>query len=307
MNESNFTTVENELKKQINDLIQEKKHCIKKYEDLKKRNENELLNYKNSISNRERKIQEFLIKLSCLENELSQRNQDLENLKKEHYLCLEMKSKYEINHSSTKMTDTNVNNIKEHYENILCQKNKAIKRFENEIYDLNKTIENLKKIELMLKQELNKKDSELTQCNEILKSVHLDNEKITDDNIHLKKELLCLKNINPSNRENDVVNLRLKIVELEKRNTKILSRIDKKKQIIKNKVEQNNSMIDLLKVMKKEIALFHNALLKNNLYTGDLQSQYKEIKNEEHKFLHFIQKFAEEEFSESEAEYEGNI
>ncbi len=185
--------------------------------------------------------------------------------------------------------------------------NKSIKRFENEIYDLNKTIENLKKIELMLKHELSKKDIELTQCNEILKSVHNDNEKITDDNIHLKKELLCLKNISPSNRENDVVNLRLKIVELEKRNTKILSRIDKKKQIIKNKVEQNNSMIDLLKVMKKEIALFHNALLKNNLYTGELQSQYKEIKNEEHKFLHFIQKFAEEEFSESEAEYEGNL
>ena len=278
---------------------------MKKYEDLKKRNENEFLTYKNSISSRDRKIQEFIIKLSCLENELNLRNQEFDNLKKEHYLCLEMKSKNEINYSSTKMTESNANSVKEHYENILSQKNRAIKRFENEIYDLNKTIENLKKIEIMLKQELNKKDSELTRCNEILKSVHNDNEKLTDENIHFKKELLCLKNINPTNRENDVINLRLKIVELEKRNTKILSRIDKKKQIIKNKVEQNNSMIDLLKVMKKEIALFHSALMKNNLYTSELQSQYKEIKNEEHKYLHFIQKFAEEEFSESEAEYDG--
>ena len=116
---------------------------------------------------------------------------------------------------------------------------------------------------------------------------------------------MIFKNFNPENTENDIIALKLKILNLENLNMNILKHEEKNKHVIKNKIEQNNAMINLLKVMKQEIALLLNCLYRNNLYCDDVSNRFKEFKKDEHKALLFIQKIADEQFSESEAELEG--
>jgi len=138
----------------------------------------------------------------------------------------------------------------------------------------------------------------------MLKIFQIDNEKLTDEIIQLKKELLCLKNKNPNLKENNNNTLDQKFLEMEKKFQKLTMRLEKTQHNLKNKADQNSAMISLLKVMKQEIAFLVNCLTYHNLYTGDVATKLKELKGEEHKALHGIQKFAEEQFSESETEPE---
>ena len=128
----------------------------------------EILNYKNTISLEERKIQEYIIKISTHEAEKKKLNDENETLKKEHIMCEELKYKNESKFSSKMDENANFKGLKDNYENILSQKSKSLKKYENEIFDLNISIENLKKIELLLKEELAKKHVELTKNNEVI-------------------------------------------------------------------------------------------------------------------------------------------
>ena len=225
-------------------------------------------------------------------------------MKKELNICSEMKSKLESQQNSTEYQDINVNSIKENYETTLTKRNKDLKKFENDIFDLSKSVQNFMKIELMLKQELIKKDNEVSNSNEILKIYQKDNEKIMDEIIQLKKDLLCLNN-NSTKEFNESKIYKESLSTLKNEKKKINIKFKKNNQIVKNKTEQNNAMINLLKVMKQQIALLQNFLIQNNHYTSDLSTNLKELKNEEHKVLHYIQQIAVEQNSESEIEMEG--
>ena len=174
INENTNDTLNKGLKSQINELKNEIKIYSKKLDESRKKNDKEILSYNNEITEKDRKIHEYIFKISSLESVIKKKKDEYEYLKCEHNICQEIT----IKNKSNKLTDVE-SNMKENYENILSNKNKTLKKYENEIFDLNITIENLKKIEFLLKEELTKKNYEIINCNDFIKINNNNNEKIT--------------------------------------------------------------------------------------------------------------------------------
>ena len=201
-----------------------------------------------------------------------------------------------------------MNSMKESFEFTKNKDGKKIKIFENEISDLSMNLEKMKKIENLLKDEINKKDRQLLKSNEIIKTSNIEYEIISDENLHLKKELSNFKNKQTSNvivkeleTELNVYKQNMLLMEEEKNN--FMKKIEREKKIIMNKSDQNYSMVDLLKVMKQEISLLQTNVQLDN----DMINKFKELRQSENKALVELQKIAGEQLSESEPEYEDGI
>jgi len=301
----------NEMKLNFGDIKKEKIEHEKKIEHIKKKYEKELNSQTIVISQKDKKIHECEMKINQMEHDMRKKTEDYDTLQQEYKLCKEkipdLKSKLDTIHKSKLSFDNDeINNIRESYEFNISKRNKEMKKCENEVNDMSLNIEKMRRIEGLLKDELVKKDNELQNANEVMQIIQNDNDKMMEENFNLKKELASLK-IKPSNAEVykeyeaelNVYKHNVLLLEDEKNTMK--KKIEKGQQIKQNKSEQNYAMVDLMKVMKKEIELLQGNVQPNQILT----EKYKELKNDENKILLDLHKISEEQLSDSEPEYEG--
>ena len=303
-----------DLKNQISEYKSEKHNLAKKIEEIKKKADKEINSYNSTINQKDKKLHDYEIKINSLEFELRKQIEEYDRIKQDYNLCKDkipvLKNKLDVIHKSKFGNDNEeeINSLKESYELTLNKRNKEIKKFENEISDLSMNLEKMKKIENLLKDELNKKDKQLSKSNEIIKSSQNENEDIAEENLLLKKELAIIKNkqfpnSNMKELETELNACKHNILLMEEGKAIFKKKIEREMEIISNKSEQNFSMVDLLNVMKQEISLLQIYVQPND----DLKQKYKELKQNEHKVLYELQKIAENQLSDSEPEYEEGI
>jgi len=164
-------------------------------------------------------------------------------------------------------------------------------------------VEKLKKIEILLKDELNKKDGELQNANEVVKMMQHENDKLTEENFQLRKEKSLVKLKPVKNELDSELNiLKHNVLLLEEDKNTLKKKMERGKDIITNKSQQNTSMVQLLQIVKQQRSLFQMHIQPNE----NLNDKYKDLKDNETKVLVELQKIVEEQLSDSELEYEGD-
>ena len=121
-------------------------------------------------------------------------------------------------------------------------------------------------MEAALKNELAGKDNELTKRQEILKEMHKENEKISDNNVFLKKEnynlqsklqLMEMEYKNKYELELQIKSQELKtlkenVIKYENNIRNLKDSINRKREIIENKKQMNIILCDLAKIKKRK-------------------------------------------------------
>ena len=284
----------------------------KKIEEMKVKIAKDHKIYENHLSLKEKKINEAEQKIISLEKDLKRKSEEFKNLMDEYNLCKEkipdLKNKLDNIHKKKLSGNNNeINSIRESYELQINKKTKEMLKFENEISDLTQTVEKMKKIESLLKDELFKKGLELDKANDIMKLFQIDNEKISEENLHLKRELTNFKSkrnsINDSvikELETELKAYKHSVLLLEDEKNQYKTKIKREKEIIQNKSDQNFTMVDLFRIMKQQISLLQNSVEP----TQELHEKFKELRTDENKVLLDLQKIAESQLSDSDPEYE---
>ncbi len=298
---------EAEAKKQINEAKQESKTLAKKYEDIKSKYEKELTNLKNEINIKDSKLSDLEIQILKKEKLISQMQQKNVELTKEN-----SDFKFEIDSLNLKMNNLvqNSNFTKENIQEYEMEINKLKKENElklnkkgQELNDLKDALEimrgnneRLKKMEIAFKNELSLKDNEISKRQEILKDVHLENEKISDENLSLKKEnynlhsklqILEMEHKNKYEIEMQLKNqemnqLKDNVSKYEKYINDLKESISKKKEVIENKKQMNIILCDLAKVKKAEVQCLETLQYAN---TENIRKTLEKIRQNEKELL----------------------
>ncbi len=299
------------LKNKLTDSKKERAVLENRIEELMNRIDRDNKNYLDEMKLKNNKVDECEERIYNLEYELRMKSEELDLLKEEFTLCKQkipdLKIKLDTIHKSQ------INYEMEDSSRLSLEKkqSKEIKKFEGQIQDLNSSISHLKTIETSLKEQLDKKEDELHRANQFMKIYQDEKDAIKEENNHLKKEIISLKNKRNSNSDYTKLKELEKNVELYQHNIRLLEedknefkkKIEKEKKVIVNKSEQNHSMVDLLKVMKQEISLLQSHVQSNNQLFQDFNS----LKAKENEVLIELQKIAENQISDSELEYEEGI
>lgn len=274
----NIKEIENEAKKQISEAKQENKTLSKKYEDIKAKYEKELSNLKNEITIKDSKISDLEMKIITKERhiaQLTQKNEetlrDNSDLKNEvDTLNLKMKNLVDnsnINRENIHEYEMEITKLKKENENKIIRKEHECNDLRDALETMKSNNDRLKKMENALKNELVLKDNEISKRQEILKDVHKENEKISDENLSMKKENYNLQSklqileIEYKNKyeleiqlkSREMKELKDNVAKYEKYIGELKESINKKKDVIENKKQMNIILCDLAKVKKAEV------------------------------------------------------
>ena len=291
----------------------ETSNLTKLIEEIKKKTEKEINSYVYTINQKDKKLHEYELKIHSLENKLRTQIDEYASIKQDYNPCKDkipgLKYKQDLMHKSKfgYENEEELNSMKENSESTLTMRDKEIKNFVREISDLSENVEKMRKFENLLKDKLNIKDRQLSKSNEIIHSSQNENEKISEENIQLKKQISSLNNQflngNMNELKTQLNDYKHNILLMKEENENFKKKIERKSEINMNKSEQNYSMVDLLKVIKKELSLLQDYIEPNN----DLKIKLQELKDNEIKVLVVLQKITDEQLSESEPEYEEGI
>lgn len=273
-----ISNIENEAKKQISDAKQENKILAKKYEDIKAKYEKELVNLKHEISTKDSKLGDLETQILKREKQiaqLTQKNGDLlsENSDfKNDIDTLNIKMKNLVDNSNMNIENIHeygmeINKIKKDNEIKIMRKDQELNDLKDALETMRSNNERLKKMENALKNELAIKDNEIAKRQEILRDVHRENEKISDENLNLKKEnynlqsklqILEIEHKNKYELEMQLKNKEMKeikenVAKYEKYIGELKESISRKKDVIENKKQMNIILCDLAKVKKAEV------------------------------------------------------
>jgi chromosome segregation ATPase len=207
------------------------------------------------------------------EKEMAETNEKYENMKMEYDLCKEkiadMRVKLENLTKNSKLSEyeTEINKMKTEFENNVKKKDIELKDLKESLDKNTILVERLRNMEKALKRELESKDDELRSRQRMINEIQEENDKITDDNMALKKENFQLQSRveflekeyrDKSDNEKMIRMNELKqLREKEKKYLKLIQEmketLKKKQRVIENKKNMNLMLVDLAKIKKGEV------------------------------------------------------
>ena len=226
---------------EINDLKKENKQLQEKLNNLKKKSEKQINDFRKQIA-----FQEFKLK-NVNDKEDYQKILNENNTYKSKINELQNQLNQEKQNSNTSNQDYSL--LKDENENIKMQLEKNTHILE------------------AFKKQLMEKVAELEQYKKINEEAREENDKLTDENITLKKEYNLIKTkINVCNadiqsrNDSNIIKIQLQMKKLENVNKELQEKIEKLKEnlnkkndILESKKKMNLLLIDLAKIKKNEV------------------------------------------------------
>lgn len=284
----------------LNELKSDNKHLKKKIEEIKSKYEKEIQNYKNEIFIKENRIKDIESNYTKIEKELKEKSENYSNMKVEYDMCKE-----KIQEMKVKLENLSKNNKFQEYEQemhkLKVEFDSGIKKKDQEIEELKETVEmtsaqveRLKKMEKALKNELNVKNDELNRRQEMLREARLENDKLMDDTMLIKKEnfnlsskleVLEIEFKNKHEHENKIRQQELKnLKEKEKKYEKLLiemkETLRRKQRVIDNKKKMNLMLVDLAKIKRGEVQCIETMQYSNSSNIKDTLAKIRENEKE---------------------------
>ena len=296
LNNNNNNYLNQEGKKIISDLKNDNKYLNRKFDDLKSKFEKEIINLKTEIEYKDQKIKD-------LESFISKKEKIINDLNNENYTC-----KSEIDFTKLKLNnitnksdkleewDYEINKFKKEFDLLMRKKDFELSDVKETLESVYCNFEKVKKIEKVLKNQINDKDSEINKIKENLNEKMNEIDILQDDIINFKKENYNLKSsltlgeIEFKNRyelENQLRNQEMKLLKENFENylkyvDDLKDKIDKKRQIINNKKQMNVILCDLARVKKGEIQCLETLQYNNS---DTIQISLIEIRTSEKELL----------------------
>ena len=181
----------------------------------------------------------------------------------------DLKMKLEELNKSSKLIEyeQEINKLKIEFENDVKKKDSELKELQENLESFSAQMERLKKMEKALKNELQSKDMELNRRQEILRQSRMENDKLVDENMLLKKENFNLASryemleidyrnkveIEFKQKTYELKSMKEKETKYEKTISDLKDTLKKKGRIIENKKKMNLMLVDLAKIKKGEV------------------------------------------------------
>ncbi len=286
--------------KSLEELKSENKKLDKKLEEIKSKYEKEIFNVKTELSIKDAKLKEVELKFETLNNQYLDKCESFSNVKIEYDMCkekiIEMKNKLEELNKNSKLQEYEfeINKMKVEFENSSKKKDNELQEMREAVELHQSQIERLKKMEKALRNELSSKNEEINKRQEMLKQAGLENDKLMDENILIKKDNFTLtsklellqidyKNkIENENklRQNEIKSLREKEKKYENLISQLKETLTKKVRIIENKKTMNLLLVDLAKIKKVEVQCMETIHYTNSTNIKETLNKIRENEKE---------------------------
>jgi hypothetical protein len=279
-----------ELNQKVVEAKMEKDKLTKRLDDLKNRYERDTSLLKNDIFSKETRIKELEISVLKLEKEYKEKNDNLTLIKAEYDIVKQeiegMKMRVDMVNKNSTDCEGELYKMKIEFDNNVKKKENELKELKANNDMSQQLVERNKKLENALRKEMANKDEELNNRQEIISELRIENDKLQDEILMLKKDTFGLQSrleVQDADyrgrsdlKGNDLKMMKEKERKYEKAIGEMKEVLRKKQKVLDNKKKMNLLLVDLAKVKKGEVQCIEHLQFTNSVSIKETLNRLRE-------------------------------